>query len=90
MLEGVTVRMNGAIMGAARTAVTATVAGAIGVGIAEGATKEVMAARLAICNACPLLKDGRCGTKETGGCSCFVAQKARLKSQQCPLGKWGS
>jgi hypothetical protein len=80
--------MNGAIMGAARTAVTATVAGAIGVGIAQGAPMDVVAARLAVCNACPLLSEGRCGTKANGGCGCWVSAKAALLNQTCPQKKW--
>lgn len=41
--------------------------------------------RLDICNNCPSLdqKAGRCTE-----CGCFIKTKAKLKSDQCPLGKW--
>ncbi len=83
MLEGVTIKINGAVAGAVKGAVHAAVSGAIIAGIAEGAPKDVVEARLAVCKACDKLKDGRCE-----GCGCFVASKAALLSQVCPLGKW--
>src|SRR5690606_37672550 len=41
--------------------------------------------RLAICRACPLLReDGRCGA-----CGCGVRAKAAWLSERCPEGRWG-
>lgn len=41
--------------------------------------------RIAICAECPSLdrEAGRCRE-----CGCFVRTKAKIKSDQCPLGKW--
>ena len=45
---------------------------------------EVAAARLAICGPCDQrLGDGRCA-----GCGCVLSMKARLATEDCPLGKW--
>jgi Family of unknown function (DUF6171) len=51
-----------------------------GMPIAEDAEE-----RLAICNSCDRLKNGRCQE-----CSCIVALKVRLATEKCPIGKWGS
>ena len=45
-------------------------------------------ARLAICQACPQLKDDTC---QVCGCNCSdagVLNKLALAGQKCPLGKW--
>lgn len=58
--------------------------------VADGrvkATPEALAARLAVCNACPMLRasDRRCSAT---GCGCPVDTKATYRSESCPLGKW--
>lgn len=58
--------------------------------VADGrvkATPEVLAARLAVCDACPALRvsDRRCSAQ---GCGCPVDIKATYRSEGCPLGKW--
>jgi hypothetical protein len=59
------------------------------------ASAEVVAARLAICEACPHLirPDYRCGLlpgqgAQGGGCGCYVRTKAAWADQTCPAGKW--
>lgn len=47
------------------------------------ASEEVLEQRLEICSICPQRKDDRCTV-----CGCFVASKASLDTQECPLGKW--
>jgi hypothetical protein len=48
------------------------------------ASPEVKAARLAVCDACPhRLKSGRCAK-----CGCFLAAKAAVAAEVCPIGKW--
>jgi hypothetical protein len=61
---------------------------------------DTQAARLAICDACPVVvrKNGqphRCGPmyeswKQQGGstCGCLLNLKARDRQQECPQGKW--
>lgn len=48
-------------------------------------SSEAVADCLAICGDCPAYRqtDGRCAE-----CGCFVAIKAGLASEECPLGKW--
>ena len=47
------------------------------------ATKDELEVRLNICSVCPQRKDDRCSV-----CGCFLAKKAALRTQPCPLGKW--
>ncbi len=59
------------------------------------ADADTVAARLAICEACPNLirPSERCGIlpgsdAASSGCGCFVRNKARWLDQHCPAGKW--
>jgi hypothetical protein len=61
------------------------------------ASAEVVAARLAVCEACPHLirPDYRCGLLPGAGqpgaapgCGCYVRTKAAWADQTCPAGKW--
>lgn len=57
---------------------------------ADAASRDVVAARVQVCDACPELTDQRrCGSllKKTT-CGCYVDAKARIASERCPLGKW--
>jgi hypothetical protein len=54
------------------------------------ASEEVQKQRMDICNACDLLKDGRCTL-----CGCGMSTKVKISSSKCPLkteefpnGKW--
>lgn len=47
------------------------------------ASTEELENRLNICSVCPHRKDDRCSV-----CGCFLAAKAALRSQPCPLDKW--
>lgn len=49
------------------------------------AEESVVVIRLKTCDECPRLfrPTGQC--KE---CGCFVKAKSRLKTSECPLGKW--
>lgn len=47
------------------------------------ADEETVAARLAACAGCDARKDGRCTA-----CGCVLAAKARLSTEECPLGRW--
>lgn len=40
--------------------------------------------RYKICNDCPFFSI----TKQCKKCGCFMAAKTKLKSAQCPIGKW--
>lgn len=60
------------------------------------ARPETIAARLAICEACPHYRpsDGRCGvlyerSGRQAGCGCYLKRKTRRAGQSCPIGKWG-
>ena len=44
---------------------------------------EVREERLAICNDCEHLKDGKCEL-----CGCFVLPKSHFGNMACPVGKW--
>lgn len=55
------------------------------------ASDEDAAARLAICEGCPMLrkKTNRKGVKGTcEECGCFMSEKVKLSAAVCPLGKW--
>ena len=55
------------------------------------ASDEEAAARLAICEGCPMLrkKTNRHGIKNTcKECNCFMPEKTKLARATCPLGKW--
>lgn len=75
-------------VGAVRTAAR-VVAGAAR-GRQVRANPDQVAARLAVCHACPgghyRASDGRCGRMT--GCGCVVAEKARLAEADCPQGYW--
>jgi hypothetical protein len=57
-------------------------------------SKEELVKRLTLCNSCPerleaskgnpLTKFSRCPE-----CGCFLRLKARLETENCPLGDWG-
>lgn len=54
--------------------------------VADGAkhvSTEQMEARLEVCSLCPLRADDRCSK-----CGCFIAEKAKWRSSECPLAKW--
>jgi hypothetical protein len=54
--------------------------------VASGAQKsstELVEARLAVCSGCPYRNDAQCSI-----CGCYLAAKAGMKSQQCPVGYW--
>lgn len=46
-------------------------------------SKDELEERLNVCSLCSHRVDDRCSV-----CGCFVAKKAALKTQPCPLGKW--
>ncbi|MCA9045314.1 MAG: hypothetical protein KDA69_13390 [Planctomycetaceae bacterium] len=50
-------------------------------------SESVYAARLSICNQCPMLnlKQRICTDQ---ACGCYVDRKARWESEDCPQGKW--
>jgi hypothetical protein len=47
------------------------------------ASEETIKARMDICNACEFYKNSRCAK-----CGCFMEVKAKLRSLECPIGKW--
>lgn len=49
------------------------------------ASEELKNKRLEICNSCEHNKLGVCAK-----CSCVLQGKVRIKSAQCPLGKWNT
>ena len=48
-------------------------------------TNEEKERRMQTCRDCEFLKNGRRCTK----CGCAIALKARLRTGECPIGKWG-
>jgi hypothetical protein len=54
------------------------------------APPELLAARLAACNACDHLRpsDRRCGLVHGCGCGCLVESKARRLHETCPIDAW--
>lgn len=50
---------------------------------AHGVLKDVLQARLAVCDRCPNRDGHRCRK-----CGCFLRAKASLPGQDCPLGLW--
>lgn len=48
------------------------------------AADEVIAERRAACESCDQWDHGRCKS-----CGCYTYAKTRLRSERCPLGKWG-
>lgn len=61
-------------------------AAAVAAFVADGGqvvSAEQYRARLAICDACEHRAGHRCGP-----CGCFVALKAKPRSQRCPIDKW--
>lgn len=46
-------------------------------------TREQYRRRLAICQPCDARKAGRCTR-----CDCWIQLKARLRSEDCPRGRW--
>lgn len=54
--------------------------------VAEGgknATPEQVEDRLLVCSTCPQRRNTRCAV-----CGCFVGAKAKMATQECPLGYW--
>lgn len=47
------------------------------------ADKDLIGKRIAQCQGCSQLNNGRCSA-----CGCFIQIKAGLKAAQCPLKKW--
>jgi hypothetical protein len=49
-------------------------------------SEEEISRRIAICEACEHFRhsDRRCSK-----CGCYSNFKTRLRSQECPIGKWG-
>lgn len=63
-------------------------AGAMGRWVAAGLPRlddDQVAARLAICGGCDQFADGRCRV-----CGCWLLAKARMTTEDCPLGKWNN
>lgn len=60
----------------------------------EYCTEEQTQERFEICKACPFIKDNN-GVLSCGKCGCGLSDKTKilnklaLKSQSCPIGKWG-
>jgi hypothetical protein len=50
----------------------------------EVLTEADVQARLAVCNGC----EQRTGNGFCAGCGCYLAAKARLPHEVCPIGKW--
>lgn len=53
----------------------------LNIGVAPDA---VIAARRAACESCDQWDHGRCKS-----CGCYTYAKTRLRSEKCPIGKWG-
>lgn len=51
------------------------------------ATDEERARRLGICGACEFFDAGPRRCKHMG-CGCFLAEKVKLRTAKCPVGKW--
>ena len=47
-----------------------------------------VAARMAICQACPFAEIGKNKKYFCGKCGCVLEAKTRLAGEQCPVGKW--
>ena len=61
---------------------------AVGRHIQDGArkvSKEELEERLKQCDKCVFHKNNRCTHMK---CGCFLTKKARLKSENCPIGRW--
>ncbi|MGA1046372.1 MAG: DUF6171 family protein [Phycisphaerales bacterium] len=54
----------------------------IGIGVASD---EIVADRRRACESCDRWDHGRCRE-----CGCFTFAKTKLRSERCPLGKWGA
>ena len=48
-------------------------------------SQEEYKARLEVCNNCQFLEGNRCLHMK---CGCFVTRKAKMRSQNCPIGRW--
>jgi hypothetical protein len=46
--------------------------------------ETVVEARRDLCNECPQARAGRCRE-----CGCIIRLKTKLKTEACPIGKWG-
>ena len=46
-------------------------------------SKEEYADRIETCNGCEFHQSSRCVQ-----CGCFIAEKAKMRSEDCPIGKW--
>ncbi len=47
------------------------------------AEQDVVKKRINLCETCDQLKDNRCLS-----CGCYIALKAGLRAEKCPLEKW--
>ena len=48
-------------------------------------TKQEQGRRLSVCQTCEHKRGTRCNL-----CGCFINYKSKLKSSECPLGKWST
>lgn len=53
----------------------------------DAADESTIMNRRSICESCELYEFGVCDETK-GGCGCFCAAKVKLKTEQCPKGKW--
>lgn len=51
------------------------------------ASDDQQQSRLAMCETCPIYKDGWCDA-DKGGCGCNLALKVKARAAYCPQGKW--
>jgi hypothetical protein len=49
----------------------------------EQSPPEVLEERLMTCSVCELRTGDRCSS-----CGCYLAEKAKMKSSECPIGRW--
>mgnify|MGYP003148765510 CR=1 FL=1 len=59
----------------------------------DAAEEHTITTRKEICTKCPIQELGVCREKDDegniiGGCGCFCAAKVKLKTEECPIGKW--
>jgi len=50
--------------------------------------EDLYARRMRICRSCPELQAGFLKSPTCGLCGCKLGLKARMATQECPLGKW--
>lgn len=49
-------------------------------------SETIQKERMDICKACPMLRPV---SKTCKKCGCYVNLKTKIKTEQCPLSKWG-